>query len=183
MNINGMSDDQKNAHLEMMGAVPGLMKVAARTAEIVENALAPVLEDQPRYSCLHAVDETWRTPLGGEMATSRTAFLGTRHPEQLLCDGPADRHGPGCAIEHMRTERSRRGARARLRLLAAHRGDAADARLRQGAAPPAADGLHDSRPGLSVPRHSADAAHHLPVPAARTDVRRREAVGHPLAGA
>ncbi len=105
------SDDVKLARLEMISAIPGMVKLGTMVAAVVEDALADARNGRRMQSCLHAVDEAntgnpggGMLPIGWRRETSRTAFLCVRHPRRLLCDKPAGRVGPGCVAHHFVTE-------------------------------------------------------------------------------
>ena len=114
------SDDEKLARLEMISAIPGMVKLGTMVAAVVEDALADARNGRRMQSCLHAVDEAntgnpggGMLPIGWRRETSRTAFLCVRHPRRLLCDKPAGRVGPGCVAHHFVTEHRDEAAVAR----------------------------------------------------------------------
>ncbi len=109
MDLNGMSEDEKWARLEMVAAMPGMVNLGAMVGAVVEKALAEVLNGRHKQSCLHLVDAAngWRTgggvlQVGRERTLDRMAFLCVRHPDRLLCDeGESPGISLGCANSHM----------------------------------------------------------------------------------
>ncbi|MGY1724741.1 hypothetical protein [Blastococcus sp. SYSU DS0533] len=106
-------EDDKNARIEMVAAMRGVINLGAMVAEVIEDALRSGLQGH-KYSCLHLVDVAnsggpgyrGMLPIGHRRLfdDDRMAFLCTRHPDRLLCDKPAGRVAASCAQHHLITE-------------------------------------------------------------------------------
>jgi hypothetical protein len=104
-NPDGWADAHKIA-LELAEARPGMVKLGAMLAAVVEDKLRPALNDRRVQSCLHVLDDVYaRLPHGGQTASNRQVYICPMHPYRLLCDAPPSGHTwQGCVTSHYATE-------------------------------------------------------------------------------
>jgi hypothetical protein len=89
---SNLGEDDKNAVLEMMAAMPRIMQVVADMTETVVKAFSPALEGRTVQSCLHILDDINKQGIlpmdASEGLPGRQPMLCPKHPQRLICNQP-----------------------------------------------------------------------------------------------